>query len=113
MEGAVRDIADVVSAVVPGCEVRYAQGGGPDPRSYRVDCSKLPRTLPAFRPRWTLRGGVEALYDAFRVAGMTRDQFASDRYVRIRHIRRLQRDGRLDPMLRWTITAMERAGAET
>ena len=36
-------------------EVTYAEGGGPDPRCYRVTCDKLPRLLPEYRPR--LDGG--------------------------------------------------------
>src|SRR4029078_9907875 len=36
----ISDIADMVLAVLPGSRVKYAPGGGPDPRCYRVDCSK-------------------------------------------------------------------------
>jgi len=97
----VRQIADMVKAVVPGCTIRYAEGGGPDPRCYRVDCSKIARTLPAFRPQWTVRTGVEQLYAAYRAAGMTAEQFQGHRYLRLKQINRLQTAGRLDSDLRW------------
>ncbi|HEY7683437.1 MAG TPA: SDR family oxidoreductase [Gemmatimonadales bacterium] len=100
----VREIADLVKAVVPGCSVRYAEGGGPDPRSYRVDCGKIARTLPAFRPQWTVARGVRELYEAYRAADLTSEQFHA-RYFRLRQIRKLQDEGRLGEDLRWRRTA--------
>jgi nucleoside-diphosphate-sugar epimerase len=97
----VRQIADMVKAVVPGCTIRYAEGGGPDPRCYRVDCSKIARMLPAFRPQWTVQKGVAELYAAYRAAGLTAEQFQGHRYLRLKQINRLQGEGRLDADLRW------------
>ena len=97
----VREIADIVQAAVPGCRIRYAAGGGPDPRSYRVDCSKIARAIPAFRPQWTVRRGVEQLHAAFRSNGLTSEQFLGERYLRVKQIQKLQADGRLDGLLRW------------
>src|SRR5882724_6018378 len=57
----VRDLGTLVEQVVPGSKVRYAQGGGPDPRCYRVDCGKLARTIPEYQPQWTVRRGMEQL----------------------------------------------------
>lgn len=97
----VREIADMVKAVVPGCTIRYAEGGGPDPRSYRVDCTKITRMLPAFQPQWTVMKGVEELYAAYREAGLTAEQFQGNRYLRLKQIKKLQDEGRLDDDLRW------------
>ncbi len=99
----VRALADLVQIVVPGSVVRYAEGGGPDPRSYRVDCDKIARTLPAFRPEWNVRRGMEQLRDAFRQTSLTRERFFSDRYFRIKRILTLQEDGELDDDMRWTL----------
>lgn len=98
----VRDLGAMVEEVVPGSKVRYAAGGGPDPRCYRVDCTKLMRTLPEYRPQWTVRRGMEQLSDAFRANGLTRENLFGDRYFRIKRIRALQSDGLLDASLRWT-----------
>jgi nucleoside-diphosphate-sugar epimerase len=97
----VSDVAEMVRAEVAGSRVQYAAGGGPDPRCYRVDCAKLTRAVPAFRPQWTVRRGIAQLYAAFREAGLTREQFLGDKYLRIRHIHKLQSQGRLDQDLRW------------
>ncbi|HEX3175828.1 MAG TPA: SDR family oxidoreductase [Methylomirabilota bacterium] len=96
----VRDVARMVAEVVPGSRVRYAPGGGPDPRCYRVSCDKLARTVPGWAPRWTVRAGVEQLYAAYRAHLLTEADFR-DRYVRLKQVRRLIEDGRLDATLRW------------
>ena len=107
----VSEIAQIVQSVVPGSRVTYAPGGGPDPRCYRVDCSKLASTLPSFRPKWTVPDGVRELYEAYKRHGLTFDEFAGDgsRYLRIRHIQRLQQSGRLTANLQWTAGARESA----
>jgi nucleoside-diphosphate-sugar epimerase len=97
----VRDLADMVQSILPGSRVRYAEGGGPDPRSYRVDCSKLEQMLPAYRPEWTVERGIRELRDAMEGVSLTADEFLGDRYFRIKQIQRLQREGRLDLDLRW------------
>jgi nucleoside-diphosphate-sugar epimerase len=101
----VRQIADMVRTAVPNCTIRYAEGGGPDPRCYRVDCTKITRLLPAFRPQWTVAKGIEELFLAYRAAGLTAEQFQGHRYLRLKQIRRLQDDRRLDEELRWLTPA--------
>jgi nucleoside-diphosphate-sugar epimerase len=98
----VRDLGSLVEQVIPGSKVRYAEGGGPDPRCYRDDCSKIAQTLREFRPQWTVRAGMEQLRDAFQRNGLTREDLNGDRYFRIRRIRALQAEGALDDSLRWT-----------
>lgn len=107
----VSELAEIVRDVVTGSRVAYAQGGGPDPRSYRVDCSKLESTLPEYRPEWTVRRGVEELAAAFARHDLSADDFAGHRYFRIRNIQRLQREGRLNDALRWR--GDRRAATET
>lgn len=97
----VRDLAEFVRLAIPGSRVTYATGGGPDPRSYRVDCSKLARTLPGFRPEWTVPKGIAELCEAFRAYGLTKEQFLGDRYLRVKRIQALQRQDRVDPGLHW------------
>jgi nucleoside-diphosphate-sugar epimerase len=96
----VSDLARLVAEIVSGSRVCYVPGGGPDPRSYRVDCGKLAAAVPDFKPRYTARTGIEQLYDAYRRQRLTASDF-QERYVRLRHIRRLLGDGRLDATLRW------------
>jgi nucleoside-diphosphate-sugar epimerase len=94
-----RDIAEIVRAIVPGSKITYLPGGGPDPRCYRVDCSKLTRHLPQFKTKWTVRAGAEELYEQFRRQNLTRETFAA--CVRLTRIRQLMTEGQLDSTLYW------------
>jgi nucleoside-diphosphate-sugar epimerase len=98
----VRDLAEIVREIVPGCKVEYASGGGPDPRSYRVDFSKIKNQLPGFAPQWNVRRGAQELYDACREANLKLEDFDGPRFKRITHIRKLLAAGQLDSHLRWT-----------
>ncbi|MCC6365706.1 MAG: NAD(P)-dependent oxidoreductase [Bryobacterales bacterium] len=97
----IRELADIVSETVPGCQVEYAPGGGPDKRCYRVNCDKIRRMVPGFRPQWTARKGAQELYDAYRTVGLTAADLEQGRYARIMNIQRLLQSGRLDASLRW------------
>jgi nucleoside-diphosphate-sugar epimerase len=97
----IRELADIVAEVVPGCHVEYAPDGGPDKRCYRVNCDKIRRVLPGFRPQWTARKGAQELYQAYRTAGLTAEDLEQARYLRISHIQRLLRGEQLDASLRW------------
>jgi nucleoside-diphosphate-sugar epimerase len=97
----IRELADIVAEVVPGCRIEYAPGGGPDKRCYRVSFDKISRVLPSFRPEWTARQGAQELYDAYRNIGLTAEDLDKGRYVRIKEIQRLQKAGQLDEALHW------------
>jgi nucleoside-diphosphate-sugar epimerase len=98
----IREIAEIVAQVVPGCRIEYAPGGGPDLRCYRVSFDKINRMVPAFRPQWTALKGAQELYEAYRSIGLTAADMEMGKYVRIREIQRLQKAGRLDNSLRWS-----------
>jgi nucleoside-diphosphate-sugar epimerase len=102
----IRELAEIVEETVPGCRITYAEGAGPDKRCYRVDCSKIERVLPAFKPQWDARRGARELVDAYRKASLTEEQFLGPRFTRLLRIRELQAEGRLDAELRWMSPVM-------
>ena len=97
----VREIAQLVKEVVPGCKVEYAPDAGPDKRCYRVDCNKITRTLHDFKPQWTARRGVEQLYEEYKRVGLTLEEFEGPKFMRIAHVKSLINEGVLDENLRW------------
>ena len=99
----IRELAEMVEEVVPGATATFAEGGGPDKRSYRVDCSKIARVLPEFKPEWSVRRGIEQLYEAYSRNDLTFEEFIGTRYLRINRVRELQEAGRLDDELRWRV----------
>jgi len=98
----VRELAEIVRDTVPGCTVEYADGAGPDPRSYRVNFGKLSRTFPDFKPQWNASFGAKDLYVALQEANVTLGDFQGRNYIRLSQIKHLLGSGRLDGTLRWT-----------
>jgi nucleoside-diphosphate-sugar epimerase len=97
----VRELAEIVRDTVPGCVIEYAPGVGADKRCYRVDCGKIAKAIPAFKPQWNARRGAEELYEAYRRFELTHADLEGPRYMRLARVRRLQEEGQLDPKLRW------------
>jgi nucleoside-diphosphate-sugar epimerase len=95
----VSELAAMVQEHVPGSIIAYAEGGGPDTRSYRVDFDRLAGHVPAFQAAWSVRQGIDELARAFRASATP--VLGDDRFVRIRTIRAALAGGRLDEQLRW------------
>lgn len=97
----IREIAEMVKEAVPGSRVEYAEDAGPDKRCYRADFGKINRVLPQFKTRWTVRTGIQELYEAYKANKLTIEQLEGSRYLRIKHIRNLISADRIDETLRW------------
>ena len=96
----IRDVANIVAEVVPDCTVTFADGASADARDYRVDFTKIETTLPGYHPSWTVRRGVEELYEAYAGGSMSSDDFRGPRYFRLRTIQQLLDGHVLDADLR-------------
>lgn len=96
----IRDLAEIVKDIVPNCRIEYAPDASPDLRCYRVDCTKIAKTLHGFKPQWTARRGAEQLYLAYNSVGLTIQDFEGEKFKRIAHVTKLIADGMLDDSLR-------------
>jgi nucleoside-diphosphate-sugar epimerase len=99
----IREIAQIVEETVPGSGVEFADGAGPDKRTYRVDCSKISRLLPKFRPQWTARRGARELYRSYSEHGLLLEDFEGARYQRLAYLQSLMARGAIDDNLRWIV----------
>jgi len=97
----ISELAAIVAETVPGCHVKFAPGGGPDNRCYRVNCDKIRRAMPNFRAEWTARKGAQELYEAYKAVKLTFEDVQSGRYVRMQQIQRLLQSEQLDSRLHW------------
>lgn len=97
----VRDLAETVARRLPGSEVTFAEGGGTDPRSYRVDFSKLRSRLPGCRLEWTAERGVDELAEAYARYGLGVGDLEGSRYIRLGRLRQLLDEGALTDGLHW------------
>jgi nucleoside-diphosphate-sugar epimerase len=82
----IREIAEIVASVVPGCRLEFAPDAGPDTRSYRVAFRRLETVLPAARPRWNALTGAQQLLSAYLREPLSRAEFEGSRYARIAHV---------------------------
>ena len=101
----VSQLAEIVKQTVPNCEIEYVPGGGPDKRCYRVDCGKIAREVPGFKPQWTVKRGAKQLYDAFRSVPLTENDVASGRYFRLATLKKLMQAGTIDSELRTMVSS--------
>jgi nucleoside-diphosphate-sugar epimerase len=98
----IRDLAEVLHDLLD-CDVEMSDDATPDPRSYRVDFSKLADALPGFECEWTAARGADELVASYRSVGLTRDEFLDvGRYTRLAQLKRLLDAGQLDGDLRWS-----------
>jgi nucleoside-diphosphate-sugar epimerase len=96
----VSEVAEAVAAAVPGAEVVITGEAGNDPRSYRVDFTRLSAAVPAYVPRWTVPEGAAQLAAAFAAHGLVPDDLQR-RCIRLRWLAFLQESGRISDDLRW------------
>jgi len=87
------ELAEFIREAVGDCVIEYAPNAKPDPCSYRVDCNKIARTLPEFKPEWTLRHGVQELCGSLRHLDIKPSDFEGRRFQRLAHLKYLLSQG--------------------
>src|SRR5690606_10883256 len=95
----VAEIGEPVAEAVPGAGLLITGESGADPRSYRVDFSRIRAALPGFHARWTVKEGAVELAAAYRRHGLTADGFER-RFTRLARLADRRADGTVDPELR-------------
>ena len=96
----VREIAQIIGEVFPGCEVSMGPPSG-DNRSYRVSFEKIATRLPEYKARWTAKMGAEELRRLFERIEMSAETYAFRAFTRLKQIKYLQRTGQVDQDLYW------------
>jgi len=94
----VLEIATEVAERVPGANLSFAEGAGPDKRSYRVRFDKAARLFPDFHCEYPLQRGIDDLVANFERVGL-RD--LAWQGVRLTRLERLIDEGELDETLRF------------
>lgn len=97
----VREIAQIVADVYPGCELSFGPAGG-DNRSYRVSFAKIHAQLPGFRCNWDARKGAQQLRDVFQRIGLDRERFEARPFTRLKQLKYLLTSGQIDERFFWT-----------
>jgi len=95
----VRELAEIVAGIT-GCRIEVSDDAVADPRSYRVDFSRLERAFPDLVLGWNAERGARELVAAYRDAGLTHEEFTGTTFVRLSRIRQQLDSGELDATLR-------------
>ena len=96
----VREIAETVGAVFPGCEVTFGEQGA-DNRSYRVNFDKISTQLPGFSCDWDAKKGAEQLHDIFSRIDLDGATFTGRGHTRLKQLEHLLRTQQIDDKLYW------------
>jgi nucleoside-diphosphate-sugar epimerase len=97
----VKEIADPVAAVFPGCKVSFGDNAG-DNRSYRVNFDKINSTLPGFGCEWDAASGAKQLHEVFSRIALDTETFTGRGHTRLKQLQYLIGTGQLDADLFWT-----------
>ncbi len=96
----VREIAEIVGDVFPGCKVSIGTSAG-DNRSYRVEFAKISSQLPGFDCEWDPRSGAEQLLNMFKRIDMSAETFNFRAYTRLKQLNYLEETGQIDEEFFW------------
>ncbi|KYC35912.1 NAD-dependent dehydratase [Scytonema hofmannii PCC 7110] len=96
----VKEIAEIVAAVFPGCQLSFGTQGA-DNRSYRVSFEKINTVLPGFKCDWDAKRGAQQLYEVFSQIDMSEETFTSRGFTRLKQLEYLIRTQQIDKDFFW------------
>ena len=96
----VRDIAEIVAAEFPGCELSFGDPSA-DNRSYRVAFDRIREVLPGYDTDWDAKAGAAQLHRIFQSIDLDDATFTGRGHTRLKQIEYLMRTEQVDPQLFW------------
>lgn len=105
----VREVAETVGAVFPGCQVTFGDSGG-DNRSYKVNFDKIASALPGYASDWNAERGARQLYEVFSSIDLDGETFTGRGHTRLKQLEYLIRTKQLDADLFWATPAATYSG---
>lgn len=98
----VKDLAEAVAGVIPGCQVHLNHEAAPDKRSYRVNFDLFAKLAPDHQPIHDLQSTIKKLYEGISEIGLNDPKFRDSKYMRLKILSSLQEKSLLDENLSWT-----------
>ena len=96
----VREIAQIVADVYPGCQLTFGQAGA-DNRSYKVSFAKIHEKLNGFHCAWDARKGAQQLHDVYSRIGIDAATFDARPFTRLKQLKYLSASGQIDERFFW------------
>ncbi len=96
----IKDIAETIKKTFPGCTVSLNKDGV-DKRNYRVNFDKIKTVLPRFSCKYDIAKGVQELLDIFTKANLSKEDFESRKYTRLKQIKYLKENNKINQSFFW------------
>lgn len=84
----VKDVADIVQQLIPSAKIVFTGEVGNDPRDYRVNFDLLYKILPDFKLEYTLKKGMEELFEKLKSMNFSENDFDGERFIRLKLLRK-------------------------
>jgi len=97
----IRKLGEIVADIVPGTELIVKAEPGADQRTYKADFQKFAHTFPDFKFQWNVHDGAKGLYEAYKSINFGKEDFEGNRFVRVRWLKHLLENKKLDDQLCW------------
>ena len=98
----VKDLAQAVSEVVPGCKVTVRTDAPADKRSYQVNFDLYKKLAPEHQPKHDLMLTIKDLYESISAMKLTDPNFRESKFMRLKILASLRENGYLNDHLSWT-----------
>ncbi len=109
----VKELAEVVAEVVPGCKVSINSDALPDKRSYKVNFDLFKKLAPNHQPIYSLKPSIQNLYDELMKMGFNDPNYRTSSLIRLNVINQLLTDNLLDSNLNWSWQKKHEASFQT
>lgn len=100
----VKEIAEVINALMPEAVVTFGKKPGEDPdrRTYKVSFEKVLKHLPGFKPMFSVEDGIRELLRSYEEFGLQERHLSGDEFITTNRYKRLLADGLIGHDFRWT-----------
>ncbi len=98
----VKELAQAVKSVVPGCKVTIRTDAPPDKRSYKVNFDLYKKLAPNHQPKRDLGVTIEELYNSIRGMRLSDTNFRDSNFMRLKILASLREQGLLNENLSWS-----------
>lgn len=100
----VKDLANAVSNIVPGCKVTIKKDAPPDKRSYKVNFDLYKKLAPNHQPQRDLNTTIKELYDSITGMKLANANFRDSNFMRLKILDGLRKEGYVTNDLSWAWT---------
>ncbi|MBD1913407.1 MULTISPECIES: SDR family oxidoreductase [unclassified Leptolyngbya] len=98
----VKQIAEIVASVFPGCQLSFGDQGS-DNRSYKVSFEKINTQVPGFKCDWDALRGAQQLLQVFTQIDMTKEVFEYRAFTRLKQLEYLLHTQQIDKDFFWSV----------